>query len=97
MDPSSLPAGSIKDPGVTNKIFHKDAPDSFYLTSPLGMAGANVPHVVDDPAGIEAHIDHFGPANPIHRGEEILSLFINTRAQAGAGSVQTCSPGGGCQ
>jgi RHS repeat-associated protein len=97
MDTSTLPADSIKDPGITNKIFHKGAPDSFYLSSPIGMAGANVPHVVDDPAGIEAHIDHFGPANPIHWGEAILSLFINTRAQAGAGFTQTCSPGGGCQ
>jgi RHS repeat-associated protein len=97
MDPSTLPADSIKDPGITNKIFHNGAPDSFYLTTPLGMAGANVPHVVDNLRGIEAHIDHFGPANPIHWGEAILSLFINTRAQAGAGFVQTCSPSGGCR
>jgi RHS repeat-associated protein len=97
MDPSTLPADSIEDPGITNKIFHKGAPDSFYLSSPLGLAGTNVPHVVDDPAGIEAHVDHFGPANPIHWGEAILSLFINTRSQAGGGFTQTCSPGGGCQ
>ena len=97
MKPSTLPADSIKDPGITNKLFHKDAYDSFYLTSPLGMAGANVPHLVDDRRGVEAHIDHFGPANPIHWGEAILSLFINTRDQAGAGFIQTCSPGGGCQ
>jgi len=99
MDPKSLPKGATKDPGITNKIFHKGAADSYYLTSRLGLFGAHVPHVVNLPlpGGVEAHIDHFGPLNPLHWGEAALSLFINTRADAGAGVPEVCSPTGGCQ
>ncbi len=87
----------LQDPGVTNAIFHGGkGVDSFYLSSGLGLASANVPHVIADLNSIEAHIDNFGPANPLHWGESILSLFINTRASAGTGSFQTCSPVGGC-
>lgn len=97
LNPKSLPKGAIKDPGFFNGIFHKGARDSYYLTSPLGVLGPNVPHVVDQAGGISAHIDHWGPGNPIHWGEAILSRFINTRQEAGAGVPEVCSPTGGCQ
>lgn len=97
MDPKTLPTNATKDPGTTNSIFHKGAPDSYYLASGLGLAGANVGHVVDDKTGVEAHDDHWGPANPIHWGEAILSLFVNTRAEAGGGVPESCSPNSGCQ
>jgi RHS repeat-associated protein len=100
MDPDTLPSDATEDLGLTNAIFHGDAPDSYYLASGFALAGPDVAHIVDLPlseGGVEAHIDHWGPANPIHWGESILSLFINTRAQAGSGVSKTCSPNGGCQ
>jgi hypothetical protein len=78
-------------------IFHNGSGASYYLTSFTGLFGTDVGHVVNDPRGVEAHNDHFGPFNPLHWVDAFLSLFINTRAQAGAGVREECSPDGGCQ
>ncbi|TAM83608.1 MAG: hypothetical protein EPN47_05725 [Acidobacteria bacterium] len=64
-----------------------------------GLFGINEGRVVDATntyGGLEAHYDAWGPLNPFHWGEAILSLLYNTRSQAGAGTPYTCSVIRGC-
>ncbi len=91
-----------QDPDWANGANHPGANGSYYVsTSALGLFGMDVQHVADLTAGVEAHYDTFGPANPLHWfGEWLPSLFINTRAAAVQGSRTysqwTCTVGVGC-
>jgi hypothetical protein len=74
---------------------------SYYL-GPVNLIGINAGHVVNDPNGIEAHVDAWGPFTAFHNLFEALPLvFFNTRSQANAPnsptlSPWTCSLSGGC-
>lgn len=87
----------IKEPSLFRRIFHPRARGSYFMTSHSGLFGTNVPHVVDRRRGVEAHIDPYGPLNPLHVVSAFDALFVDTRQRAGQGVVEVCSPTGGCQ
>ena len=79
--------------------FHREpdgTPDPSYYLGFGNLLGIDAGHVVATSGGVEAHYDSWGPLNPFHWMEAVLSLFINTRNQAGAGTPYTCSVVGGC-
>lgn len=94
LEPATVGSNSWNDPKLFSTIFHGNS--SVYLASGLALFGPNVGHLSASLGGIEGHIDHWGPWNPIHWGEAVLSTFVNTRRGAGTGVRETCSPASGC-
>ena len=70
-------------------IFHSG--DNSYYIGLGGLFGVEEGHVVDDPSGIQAHYDAFGPYNPMHAMETIAGAIVNVPL----GSY-SCSVVGGC-
>jgi hypothetical protein len=79
--------------------FHREpngTSDPSYYIGFGGLFGINEAHVVATSVGVEAHYDPWGPLNPFHWIDSALSLLINTRNQARAGTPYTCSVVGEC-
>jgi RHS repeat-associated protein len=87
LDVSKAQEAGYKDP--TN-VFHSGN-DSWYIGLG-GLFGVEEGHVVNNPSGIEAHYDAFGPYNPLHLMDTVAGAFINVPL----GSY-TCSAVGGCR
>jgi hypothetical protein len=77
----------IQDPF---NILH-EGNDSWFIGGLGDLFGFDVGHVVEDPNGISAHYDDFGPLNPLHYMIQLPAGIFSTPQ-----TTYTCSTVGGC-
>ena len=99
---NDLNVDQASEDGFKDPITMVHAGNQSYYLGFWNLGTVDAGHVVQDPTGVQAHYDNFGPADPLHWiFEWIPSLMFNTQRQADATNSNTrttwvCSINLGC-